>query len=247
MDRPSTLYRRSRQSRALARFRSPGPWRGLTGLLLFDLAVLIGVWIVHQTEYLIEYGNRFNAVMADTPHRFYMEPAAGVLALAATIAGGICLLCLLSHSRQAQQAADRLSPRVAQRLTTLLAPISVSSVSRTACVLFLAQAGVYAVQENLESWFMGVRLPGTSVLFGAPHITVLPLHALVATILAIILTAGRARLRRAKHASRMAGALAALLSRADVLPPQLVPAHDFRPNLRFVAGSLGLRSPPLST
>lgn len=216
------------------------------GLLLFDLAVLIGVWIVHQTEYLIEYGSRFNRVMEDTPHRFYMEPAAGLLVLAAAIALGVCLLCLLSHNRQARQAADRLSPRVARRLAALLAPISIVSVSRTSCVLFLAQAGVYTVQENLESWSVSARLPAASVLFGVQHITVLPLHALVATILAIILTAGRARLRRAKHASRVAGALAALLSRAEVPQERLVTARDFRPNLCPVAGSLGLRSPPLS-
>ena len=68
-------------------------WRGFpracANVLVFALAVLAGEWLVHQTEYLIEYGSRFGTVMNTTPHRLYMASLGLFL-------GGLCLVGLSS-------------------------------------------------------------------------------------------------------------------------------------------------------
>src|SRR5579864_3716138 len=55
--------------------------RALANLLIFGLVALAGTWLVHQTEYRIEYGSRFGTVMATTPHRVYMAPFGVFLAI----------------------------------------------------------------------------------------------------------------------------------------------------------------------
>jgi hypothetical protein len=135
---------------------------------------------------------------------------------------------------------------MARRLRALASPIPVARTGWTAVALFTAQAAVYTVQENLESWQTTGLVPGADVLFGAPHLTVLPLHALVASILAIILTVGTARVRQAQRSSRVARTLAALFEATEATEPPFAPAHVYFPSLRPTAGCRGLLSPPLS-
>src|SRR5947209_2532705 len=64
--------------------------RAWVNLLVFGIAILAGTWIVHQTEYSIEYGRRVSTVMATSPHRLYMAPAGVALSVAL---GAFIILC----------------------------------------------------------------------------------------------------------------------------------------------------------
>lgn len=231
-----TLVERGRRTRS----------HGLAALLLFDLAVLIGVWIVHQTEYVIEYGNRFSAVMAGTPHHLYMQPAALVLAVAALTAISVCVATCVCQTRRAREMSRHLPPRIARSLHRFAEPLPMQRLGRTTATLFAAQSLVYAVQENLESWQVTGAFPGTSVLFGSPHLTVLPLSALVASILAVILTAGTARARLTRQTAHIARAFALLFAPAAGAQRPPAPNYDYVPSFQPTAGGRGLRAPPLS-
>jgi hypothetical protein len=221
--------------------------RVLINLLLFDLTVLAGAWLVHQTEYAIEYGGRFNAVMAASPHRFYMVPGALVLAGAVLCALFCCMGSLFASTRAFRAALGSLPPAVSHRITALAAPVRLDSVLGVAAALFMAQAAFYTVQENLEYWLAGGALPGLSVLFGAQHLTVLPLHALMALASAILLTTLSGKVRAARAVARIAQTLAALLSRRVTATVLLHRPHAGLTHARRCAhGPVGLRAPPLS-
>ena len=64
--------------------------RAWVNFLVFGVAVLAGTWVVHQTEYTIEYGRRFSTVMATSPHHLYMMPAGLTLSVAL---GGLLVFC----------------------------------------------------------------------------------------------------------------------------------------------------------
>jgi hypothetical protein len=216
----------------------------LVNLLLFDLAVLVGAWVVHQTEYLIEYGDRFNTVMASTPHRSYMTAAAVVMAMCMVLACGVLSVVSVSRVRRTRAATARLSPRIARRLERLTAPLPVGMVSRIAVAVFVCQCGFYTVQENLEAWMAGAGFPGAAVLIGVQHITVLPLHALVALISAILLGTVASRSERARVLAHVTGALAALLARRSSALLASVCPRVVRGSGRIACGPTGLRAPP---
>ena len=73
-------------------------WRSFRGafanVLVFGLAVLAGECLVHQLEYLLEYGRRFDTIMAATPHRFYMAQEGAVLAAAVALLLTLAILAL---------------------------------------------------------------------------------------------------------------------------------------------------------
>jgi hypothetical protein len=218
----------------------------LSCLLAFDLAVLIGTWIVHQTEYAIEFGNRFNAVMAGSTHRFYMAPEAGFLAIAGAFALAFWLGAVIWHARRARAATALLPRSLARSLNRFLVPAPVSRTVTTAGALFLAQCVVYAVQENLEWWTVTGSLPGMAVLTGAQHLTVLPLHAIAALISAVIVSTLWSRVRGISHVARFAVSLARRFARRtqDSLLPR-VPAALSAPS-SFHIRSFSPRAPPVA-
>src|SRR5579875_2969523 len=71
--------------------------RAWLNLLVFGLAVVGGEWLVHQAEYAIEYGSRFNAVMATTPHHLYM-PEAGVTLALLGVSFTLMVACILQRA-----------------------------------------------------------------------------------------------------------------------------------------------------
>ncbi|HEX6506583.1 MAG TPA: hypothetical protein VF221_03035, partial [Chloroflexota bacterium] len=161
--------------------------RAWSNLLLFGLTLLAGTWIVHQTEYVLEYGRHVSSVMATGPHHLYMTQLG--LALGMTVA---VLLLLLATTLQATRAhlhrlLLRLPPRLLRHAGTPTSPLSSHSVLRTALVLAVGQMGLYLVQENLESLAALGTLPGLAVLLAPQHLTVLPLHLLAGLVGSILL------------------------------------------------------------
>jgi len=221
-----------------------GYWRAVVNLLVVGLAVLTGAWIVHQTEYFIEYGQRFGTVMAANPHA-YMAPLGGVLAALA-----VMLLSLLAFGlhlvwQQVRQIANHLPVRLSRHLIVPARMPSVRAIGVTALVLAACQSVVYLAQENLEGLAATGNLPGVSVLLGSQHATVLPLHLLIASCFAVLLWTVSSWLRRSRRLVQVAGVFAALVARRDAPAPVLAPRPSHTPNRRLAAGIRGLQAPPL--
>ncbi|MGH2441745.1 MAG: hypothetical protein ACRDFX_01105 [Chloroflexota bacterium] len=222
-------------------------FRGAFGnLLLLAGAALSGTWVVHQTEYAIEYGSRFSAVMATTPHRLYMAPAGAVfLLLAISVAAVLCVVLRLLRAELAslrRGVPARLLPEHRHVDTTRWWP----RVVRTATILALMQAALYTLQENLEYAAVGLPWPGLSVLFGERHLTVLPLHALAALILAILLWTAAGLLNTTRRTVAFVRRLARLFTRDTVSAALQPPERVSAPRILAPRGGRGLRSPPLA-
>ncbi len=215
-------------------------------LLIFGLVALAAEWIVHQIEYLVEYGNRFGTVMVTTPHRFYMEPAGLTLAvgIAALLTGAAALVRWTTIRRQS--LLHLLRGRLHHLVPNEELPGSLRSIYGTALALAMAQVGLYLLQENIERAAIGAGWPGLSVLLASRHATVLPLHLLAALCGSFLIWALWARLRHSRRVSRFVEMLVRLLVPRGDAPVHLVPGRVYLPNQRLRAGSLGLRSPPLA-
>jgi hypothetical protein len=221
--------------------------RAWVNLLAFGIAVLVGTWIVHQTEYAIEYRSRFSTVMAMSPHRLYMAPAGVALGVAV---GVLLLLCssMLGLSRiRLGRLLLRLPPRLSRHMLVGPTMVSGRAIGRTALVLALLQAMVYVVQENLEYLASVGTLPGFTVLLASQHVTVIPLHLLAAACSSVLLWTVSTWLSRSRRALGMAEVLINIATHGDSVPPPRIPARCHLPNLRYTAGIFCLRSPPLST
>ena len=220
--------------------------RALTNLLVFALVALGGEWLVHQLEYLIEYGQRYGTVMESTPHRFYMALLGTALA---AVAIGLLLLATLTMilaGIQHRRLLLRLPDRVVRHLPSYSLPLPVRSMAQTGLALAVCQAGLYLLQENLETVAVARGWPGLAVVLAPQHATVLPLHVLVAACGSLLLWLVAARIGRSHRAVQVAQILVTLLTPRQSAPPRLVAARNRVPNLRLVAGILCLRSPPLS-
>jgi hypothetical protein len=220
--------------------------RALANLLIFGLVALGGEWLVHQLEYLIEYGHRYGTVMGSTPHRFYMAPLGVTLA---ALAIGLLLLAALTLNVariKRRRLLLRLPHRVVRHLPSFSLRLPARSIAQTGLVLAACQVGLYLLQENLESVAVARGWPALGVVLPPQHATVLPLHVLVAACGSVLLWLVAARIGRSHRAVQVARILVALLTPKQSAPPCLVPARSRVPNLRLVAGILCLRSPPLS-
>ena len=214
-------------------------------LFVLGFVVLSGEWLLHQTTYLLEYGSRFDAVMASTPHRYYMGSlgisfAVAALALLAVLA---CSLRLLSRHRLALER--QLPRRISRRLPVLTHATPPSVLRRTAVIIAAAQLAIFTVQENLESAAVGAPLPGLTAVFSTQHPYVILLDVLIAACLAVLFSAFVRRFDSAKHALRIAAAICRLIGRDRLVPENTEPIEERVPNLRLAPGTLGLRSPPL--
>jgi hypothetical protein len=220
--------------------------RAFSGLLLFELAALCGEWLVHQIEYLIVYGPRFQAVMQTTPHRYYMTGLGSLLGLAGIAALATCLLIL--HGRR--HATNLLLSRLPARLCRLIRPASLQlpwrAVLTTALLLMACQVAVYTLQENLEWVYAGLGVPGIWVLLGPSHLTVLPLHALVALCGSGILWTLSALSRRSGTVLDTVRAMARRRAARSPITRSVRPPADCLPHRRLLPAARGLRSPPLA-
>jgi hypothetical protein len=218
--------------------------RAWVNLLIFGVAVLAGTWIVHQTEYTIEYGRRFSSVMATSPHRFYMAPGGIALALALAVflilSGSVLGLSRMRLGR----LLLHLPPRLTRHVDLGRSAVSWRAVGWTTLVLTLAQSAVYFLQENLEYLATVGTLPGFGVLLAPQHATVVPLHFIAAVCSSLLLWTVAAWLGRARRALGMARVLLDLATRGDSIPPRRFPPHCYLPSLRNTAGIVCLRSPP---
>jgi hypothetical protein len=231
---------------------SPGAsWTGRTVARLpiwggaFLLAAIGGEWIVHQLEYLIQYGSGFGAEMVASPHRLYMAPLGGVVALAALLALALTALALQLYGQRRRSLLQRLPGRMQHAADIVRPGVSLERVGLIALALLCCQVAMYLTQENLESVAQGIPLPGLAVLLSVSHWTVLPLHALLALSSALILAVLEGRLTGTRRALRAVEALVRLIVRPVRELPVLSAGEVYFPCLRLSAGRLGLRSPPL--
>lgn len=220
--------------------------RAAINLLAFSLAAAASTWVVHQLAYRIEYGDRFGAVMATTPHRVYMAPLGVALGMSV---GGVLVLSILIVGA-ARVTVRRLLRNLPARLIWIShasAPaVPGTTVARTALLLAACQLTLYSVQENLESVFVSAGWPGLSVLLSSEHVVVVPLHLLAAACGSLLLWTVSSRVRGSRQAVQMAWVLAGIAAARGSVPQRTGLQYRHLPNLRLVAGSLCLRSPPLA-
>lgn len=223
-------------------------WHGFsrvfTNLAAFGLTVVAAVWIVHQTEYRIEYGSRFGAVMQASPHHLYMIPAGLGLALTAVIA---LLLSgwSLHRSRHVRRASVRFLPhRLSRRVHMELRWPGARAVISTAALLALCQIVLYSLQENVESvTFLGT-LPGLQVLIAPRHLTVIPLHLVAALVGSLLLWLTAAIFHRDRSATQLARVLADIIARRASPTRSAPPAATVFPHVLTSAGIRSPRAPP---
>lgn len=220
--------------------------RAYATVALFFLVAVAGEWIVHQLEYLIEYGRQFGPEMAATPHRYYMGPAGAALAAGTLLALTLTALALRLHGLEYRRLRQLL-PRSVQELGPRpYVPASPRAIARTTLVLAIMQIAVYLVQENLEAMAEGLSLPGLQTLIGAQHLTVLPLHLLIALCLATILWTAVSLLRRSRSLVQQIRLLVRLFLSGQGARPHPRPVLETVPNREFISRSRSLRSPPLA-
>ncbi|HEX6510409.1 MAG TPA: hypothetical protein VF221_22500 [Chloroflexota bacterium] len=229
---------------SMAGWRTYG--RAWSNLLLFGLTLLAGTWIVHQTEYVLEYGRHVSSVMATGPHHLYMGPLGTMLAGAGITALALLRVALQVTQRRLRRLNGHIPARLAHVLAVPLPPLPVRVVGSTALVLAVGQMGLYLVQENLESLAALGTLPGLAVLLAPQHLTVLPLHLLAGLVGSILLWTASSWLQRSRHTLQLARVLAGVASTKGKSVRHAASTERYLPNLRLLAGDLGLRSPPLS-
>ncbi|GAC1326050.1 MAG: hypothetical protein NVSMB22_16580 [Chloroflexota bacterium] len=220
--------------------------RAFVTLVFFGLVALAGEWLVHQLEYLIEYRAAFSSVMALTPHRYYTAPF-GILAAAAMLAS---LLALRRELRAAYRRRALLLAGLSERVARRAPVVSHASANRlpygTWVVLAALQIVLYLFQENVEGVVVSHALPGLWVMLAPQHVTVIPLHVLVAACAAFLLRATADHIHGARQALHMARVLARIAAAPVTQTPRPANVWLHRPSLQPTAGVLGLRSPPLA-
>jgi hypothetical protein len=226
--------------------RKAGSIQLLTGWLLLLLAAVGGEWIVHQLQYLIEYGAGYGAEMASSPHRLYVVPLGGGLATAALLATVSAALILQWFAVRRRLLLRRLPARLREAAMAEAPKVSMRQLGLFVLALLCCQLAIYFVQENAEAASHGAALPGLSVLISSSHWSVLPLHVLLALGDALLLATFAMRLSASRQALEAVEALVRLLDRPATDEVVLGAAAVYLPCLRLSAGRLGLRSPPLN-
>jgi hypothetical protein len=204
-----------------------------------------GEWVVHQLEYLTEYGPRFGDVMATTPHRFYMMPLGVMLGTGAGILLVLSSAALALTRRARARLVRRLPQRVARHVPVLSFELRMAAVARTALVLAACQVAIYVAQENLEGFAIAGQWHGFSVLLASQHATVIPFHLLIAAFSALVLWTLSSCLQGSRRAVQMARVLVAVLVKRRTVPSNRRARLERIPDLRLTVGILCLRSPPL--
>jgi hypothetical protein len=201
--------------------------RAYVSLLLFLAVAFGGEWVVHQSVYHLEYGARFGAVMADSPHRYYMTPLGmlfGLTAIGVLLAVAGILYLYAARRRYLHAVLPARFRRPVPQTQFHLAP---ATIALTVLALAALQSLIYVVQENLEWAAQTGAFPLLAVVSPAAHPAVLPLHLVVATCVACILwilsamvTASSDSLQASEMLSRLA--VAPSYWRLDSLLPVLL-------------------------
>jgi hypothetical protein len=215
-------------------------------LLIFGLVGVAGMWIVHQTEYAIEYGSRFGVIMASTPHRFYMVPLGVVLGLLAVTLAILTSTSLLRTHRARCRLLPGIPIRSRHHAAAPVFALPIGPLLRTAAVLATLQMILYTVQENLESLAAGWGLPALDVLFAPQHATVVPLHLLLALCGAFLLWTVSLLLHRIRHTLCVTRALAGIGASRKGIPARANCYRRYSAKARLLASRRSLRSPPLA-
>lgn len=220
--------------------------RAFASLLTFGLTALGAEWMVHQLEYLIEYGNRFVAVMQAPPHRTYMGALGALLAMGGVILVTLIVSVLLAAHRRRQALLRGAPVRLRSALPIPGSDLPARTILTSALALAGCQIVLYLAQENVESLTAFGLLPGLAVLFAPVHATVVPLHLLAALCGSILLWSITGSLRRSRQAVQLARLVAALLAARRASSPRCrPPRRGYHLCRRCPAGTPGLRAPPL--
>ncbi|GAC1400630.1 MAG: hypothetical protein NVSMB52_14260 [Chloroflexota bacterium] len=220
-------------------------WHTLANIGIFCLVALAGEWTVHQVEFRIEYGARFNAAMGVGPHHLYMHPLGLFFAASIAVLSVLAWIVLHLSSRLQGQLRRSLPERIACLRFVSGLPVTPMRVVRTASVLAVILSLVYLVQENLEIAAVGGGWPGITVLLGPGHGTALPLHGLVAFCLSLALWTFALVLRRSRSAVRLAQLLVACLIGKNVASQAPQGLFECIVHSYLVPGARSLRSPPI--
>jgi hypothetical protein len=215
-------------------------------LVIVALTVLGAEWIVHQTEYLIEYGQRFGFVMETTPHRLYMSILGAALALGGLLLCALITLILQLGTARLRRVLAGLPPWVRRRVPGERIRVPLGGVLQTALILLLLQVAVYLVQENLEALAQYADAPGLAVLFAPQHVTVIPLHILMAGAASLLLWIVSSWLRALHVAVTVAEVLLRLTLRWALPAPLPLPLIAPVARRRLATSRRSLRSPPLA-
>ncbi len=244
MNRQSIPKPSSTRSIVPALWSSRGYRSAVLNVFAFGLVALLAMWLVHQTEYAIEYRARFGSVMAATPHHLYMAQVGFFLVLLAGMLGA-CICTILIRSRRAIAHLLPLVPnRLLRHALLPLEAVPARVVFRTAAGLALFQVTLYIIQENLESVAMGAGVPALGVLFAPQHITVVPLHlvaALGASLLLWLLSTLLHHTHTTLRVTRFLARIGASRRPATRVGP---PASVRLPTTGLLAARRSLRSPP---
>jgi hypothetical protein len=220
--------------------------RAFVNLVVFGLAIAGGEWLVHQGEYLIEYGRAFGTFMATSPQHSYMGGLGLVLAAAAIIVLTLSAAAIGIHSLKLWRLQRLMPGRLSRFVPEISVRVPARAVLITAAIAALAQIVLYLAQENLESASVGAGWPGLSVLFAPRHATVVPLHLLIAFYGSLLLWTLATFLQGSRAAVRAAEAIAGLVAGLFDVPLRLIAAAGRVPSLRPFRGTHGLRSPPVA-
>ncbi|MGH2449055.1 MAG: hypothetical protein ACRDFS_10710 [Chloroflexota bacterium] len=205
------------------------------------LFVLAGEWTLHQLVYRIEYGARFAAVMASTPHRFYMQPlgmALGILLFGLAVSGLVALASL-----RAQRS--HLARRGGTSVGASLIPDYRMVLALTIIIAFF-QLAVYFFQENVESAVEGYGWPALSVLVSPNRLIVFPLAVAIAGCIALTLCVFRTHLSEARCAIRRLRSILALTLGRKPSPRLLVPLRLPLPTGDHLSRIGSPRAPPVA-
>lgn len=219
--------------------------RACATLLIFELTVLGGEWVVHQLAYLIEYGSRFGTVMATTPHRYYMGRLGLLFALAVLSLLSLAALVLRLDALKRQRVLPLLPARLRRFIPAVGVRVPPSVIGRTALLLAFLQMAVYLAQENLEAQAEGAGLPGLAVLVAPAHWPVVPLHLLIALCSSFVLWTLATWRRSSSVATQIAETLARLLAGGKSEPLRCTPTPAHVPHRLLITGIARPRAPPL--
>jgi hypothetical protein len=219
--------------------------RAFVSLVALGLAVVAGEWLVHQLEYLTEYGPRFGGVMATTPHRLYMVPLGIVLGVGVASLFALAAATLALTQRARTRLVRLLPPRVARHVPSLSIRLAPRSVAATALVLAACQTTFYVVQENVEWFSVTGQWRGLSVVFSPQHATLIPFQLLIAGCGALVLWTASSFVRQSRHAVQVARVLVAALTPRSASPRLRRVWRNWVPDLRLASGAAGPRAPPL--
>jgi len=198
--------------------------RRLGGLVAAAIVQLVALVLAHDLVFLARYGSRYNEELVHAGHGGTWAAAAQTsLVLGALLAAAgiyrLVRLRLLVRARTTAMPLRQTAGRLPFRSL-------VAAWARAVALIAPATVVLLTVQENIERWGIGQRMPGPEVLLTPEYAGGLWIALLVGAAVALVVALFRwrretllARLRAARaHAARGAST-AARHTGVDVAPP----------------------------